>query len=139
MQITFNLPHVFNSASKAEDNAPVLKALMECLIDINRAFLKSNPATLWLYQSGVRYGRTILWEPIPALYAARFGDCKSLTAARCAELRNAGIVAKPVFRFRTRANGNRDFHILVQTAQGWEDPSKILGMGQDENAWFRKD
>ena len=142
MQITFNLPHVFNSVSTPEANAPGLQALLECLVNINMAFLRANPATPDLYQSGVRYGRTLLWEPIPALYSARFGDCKSLTAARVAELRVRGTPAKPVFRFRTRPNGARDFHILVQieTQRGakWEDPSKILGMGADENVHFRR-
>jgi hypothetical protein len=138
MQITFNLPHVFTSVSTAEANAPVLQALLECLIAINIAFLRANPATPGLYQSGVRYGRTVLWEPIPALYAARLGDCKSLTAARVAEIRVRGGKAKPVFRFMPRVSGNRDFHILVQTPIGFEDPSKLLGMGKDENVWFRR-
>jgi len=82
----------------------------------------------------VRYGRTKLWEPIPALYARGYGDCKSVATARIAELRRQGIEAKPVFRWVERPGGIRDFHILVQKGDEFEDPSKILGMGKDENA-----
>jgi hypothetical protein len=136
MQITFNLPHVFNPASSAEDNAPVLRALMDALVAVNMAYLRKHPHTPPLYQSGVRYGRTVWWEPIPALYAAKLGDCKSLSAALVAQYRMAGIPARPSFRFVRHPDGRSDFHILVQTTQGFEDPSKVLGMGQDENRWF---
>lgn len=137
MQIEFNLPHVFRSGSDQTENAIVLRALLECLIDINRAYLRIRPETPILYNSGVRYGRTTWWECIPALYSRGLGDCKSLTAALVAEYIEKGIPAKPVFRFRQNEYGGTDYHILVQTRQGFEDPSKVLGMGQDENAWFR--
>lgn len=136
MQITFDLPHVFNPASSAEDNAPVLRALMEALIAVDIAYLRKHPHTPPLYQSGVKYGRTLWWQPIPALYAAKRGDCKSLSAALVAQYRLAGIKARSSFRFNPRPGGHNDFHILVQTARGFEDPSKVLGMGQDENQWF---
>lgn len=137
MQITFNLPHVFNSASSAEDNARALRALMECLVSINLAYLKSNPSTPPLYRSGVRYFRTLWWEAIPALYASQRGDCKSLSAALIAQYRIRGLGAKPVFRFvKNSRSGGTDYHILVQTERGYEDPSKVLGMGEDENRYF---
>lgn len=107
----------------------MVKALLEALIAINVDYLRKNPQTPRLYQSGVRYDRTFWWEPIPAMYARSFGDCKSLTAARVAELRLAGIPAQPTFRFFTHPDGSRDFHILVMLPGGqWEDPSKQLGM-----------
>lgn len=134
MQITFDLPHVFNPASKAEENAPALKALLECLININIAFRKRYPSAPSLYRSGVVYNRTLSWDSIPALYHRGYGDCKSLSAALIAEYRIAGVQANPVFRWVKNPNGNTDFHILVQTQNGFEDPSKRLGMGEHENA-----
>lgn len=132
----FEFRKAFVPGSDPTVNAETLEALLECLIEINRIYLTYHPNTPGLYQSGVRYDRTIEWDPIPALYAKQFGDCKSLTAALIAEYRAQGRKAKPVFRFRNRGMGRTDYHILVQTAHGYEDPSKVLGMGQDENAWF---
>jgi hypothetical protein len=136
MQITFDLPHVFVPGSTPEENAPVLKAMLECLISVNSAYRKTNPACLPLYQSGVVYGRTVWWQSIPALYLAGKGDCKSLSAALISEYRQHGIEAKPVFRWIRKPNGVSDFHILVLTPRGFEDPSKVLGMGSNENARY---
>jgi len=137
MQITLNLPHVFYPGSSPKDNARVLRALLDCMVNINQAYLKDHSA-LGLYQSGVVYGRTKIWETIPALYQRGFGDCKSLTAALIAEYRNRGIEADPVFRFdySKKRPGQINYHILVQTKYGFKDPSKDLGMGVDENAYF---
>lgn len=131
------MPHVFFPGASRVENAQALRILLDCLIDLNRVFLRAHAAPT-LYQSGVRYGRTRLWEPIPALYARQYGDCKSLSAALIAEYREQGIEADPVFRFNPNPNGTNDFHILVHTARGFEDPSKVLGMGSNENAHFPK-
>lgn len=136
MQITFVLPHVFGSKAEATDNALALQALLDCLIALNSAFLRNHDVRP-LYRAGVRYGRTLEWDTIPALYARGYGDCKSLTAALVAEYRKEGIAARPVFRFQPNSRGGNDFHILVQTRKGFEDPSKVLGMGSDESRWFR--
>jgi hypothetical protein len=149
MQIIFNLPHVFRpSVSDADemqlhvDNAYALRSLLECMVELNIGYMKFHNCPP-LYQSGVRYGRTIWWEPIPALYQRRRGDCKSLATALIAQYRMQGIGADPVFRFVMNGEGGidgTDFHILVQNEDGFEDPSKVLGMGQDENArFFRTD
>ncbi len=139
MDITFNIPHVFHPGSSQEDNAYALRDLLDCLIQLNLVYLRSN-AALGLYHSGVRYGRTQIWDTIPALYERGYGDCKSLTAALIAEYRMKGIACSPVFRWIERGDGSGavDYHILVQTAKGFEDPSKVLGMGQNENAQFRQ-
>jgi hypothetical protein len=137
MQITFDLPHVFFPRSDSEDNAYALKTLLDCLIGLNSAFLRHNDVPP-LYKSGVVYGRTQVWDTIPALYSRRYGDCKSLTASLIAEYRKQGIVCQPAFRWIRRSNGIRDFHILVQRGNVFEDPSKVLGMGKDENVWFRR-
>lgn len=135
MKITFVLPHVFRSDADAVDNAYALSALLDCLIALNSAYLR-NHAARTLYRSGVVYGRTLEWDTIPALYERGFGDCKSLTAALVAEYRKEGKAARPVFRFQKANGGGTNFHILVQTAEGFEDPSKVLGMG-NENRWFK--
>jgi len=140
MQITFNLPHVFYPGASSEDNARVLMILLDSLISINQAYLR-NHAAKDLYSSGVVYGRTQIWDTIPALYQRGYGDCKSLTAAYIAQQRRKGIECEPVFRWKrvgphSKRAGNTDYHILVQTEKGFEDPSKVLGMGANENAWF---
>lgn len=119
--------HVFNGNSSDLDNAYVLKTLLDALVSINLAYVRRfHPKPL--YESGVVYGRTTIWEPIPALYARGYGDCKSLSAALVAEYLAKGKPAKPAFRFKDRPNGGKDFHVLVLTAEGYEDPSAKLGM-----------
>jgi len=133
LQITFSLPHVFHPRSSQTEDDRVLRILLETLISLNLEFLAHHSVPA-LYQSGVVYGRTRVWEPIPALYQRRYGDCKSLSAALIAEYRRAGKEAYPVFRWeRSHRNpGDTNYHILVQTAEGFEDPSKVLGMGRNE-------
>lgn len=134
--ISFRFPHVFNPASSQVENARALQILLEALISLNMAYLEHHTVPT-LYKSGVVYGRTNEWDTIPALYERGFGDCKSLTAAQVAEYRRAGLQAFPVFRFiPRRSDGGLNFHILTQTATRFEDPSKVLGMGADENARF---
>lgn len=138
MIISFPLPHVFSSASSSQEDAEVLNRLLNLLIEVDTVWLKHHPTTS-LYQSGVRYGRTTEWDCIPALYQRRYGDCKSLTAARIAELRKEGRRAAPVFRWKVRKDGGKDYHILLITdsnSEGFEDPSRILGMN-NEDQWFR--
>jgi hypothetical protein len=127
MNIGFNLDHVFNPYAAEVDNAYVLKTMLDALTRINLVYIcRYHPAPL--YESGVVYGRTVIWDPIPALYKKGFGDCKSLSCALIAEYISQGKPAKPVFRFMNRPDGGKDFHILVSTAQGFEDPSAKLGM-----------
>lgn len=114
---------------------------MEALISINLVYLELHPETPKLTSSafGVVYGRTNDWLSIPALYARRFGDCKSLTAMRVAEHRIRGKNANPVFRSRKNETGGTDFHILVQIGvDSFEDPSKECGMGANEWAYFSR-
>lgn len=140
MQIAFALPHVFNSTSTSKENARALQALLDCLVNLNMAYLQDMKEkghfVMPLYKAGVTYGRTTVWDTIPALYARGYGDCKSLSCALVAQWRARGIKCRPVHRWMKRPDGSgaTDFHILVQTANGWEDPSKKLGMGQNENA-----
>jgi hypothetical protein len=131
MRICFDLGGVFFAGASDEDNALALQAMLEALIAIDRVYLRRHPRTPKLYASGVRYGRTQVWDSIPDMLTRRYGDCKSLTAMFVAELRQAGEAAKPVFRFATNPQtGQKDFHILVQRGRSFEDPSRKLGMEQ---------
>lgn len=133
MQIVFNLSDVFYPGSNQDEDAYVLRSLLDALISIDMAYLR-NHATLPLYRAGVVYGRTQEWERIPDVMLRGYADCKSLTAWRVAELRHKDLKANPVFRWRVRNDGSnvKDFHILVQTTTGFEDPSRLLGMGNSE-------
>lgn len=149
MKIEFNLPHAFDPGCTERANAYTLRALLDCMVNINVQYLREHPKTPGLYQSGVRYGRTIIWEPIPALYkpnkhilwgkywaptdsmlpGKRIGDCKSLATARMAELIVSGRKVQPRFRFDPQPDGHWNFHILLDTDKGYEeDPSRVLGM-----------
>lgn len=133
---------VFHPGCSPVDNAQVLSALMNCLTQLNVQYraecIFSGESVPSLYRSGVYYDRTTAWDSIPALYARGYGDCKSLTAALVAERIRQGQEAKPVFRWVTNPSGDRDYHILVQTPMGFEDPSKVLGMGKNENGPSRR-
>jgi hypothetical protein len=160
MEITYNLPHVFSPEASQVDNACALRALLDCQIALNLAWLQYH-AVPSLYESGVVYGRTKIWEPTPALIlpnkhprqAGRMtiweplgttggkkrADCKSLGPALVAQYRHQGKGARCVFRFMPRQDGTGflDFHILVEFPNGdHEDPSRILGMGSEQLTGF---
>jgi hypothetical protein len=139
-QVVFTLPHVFHASSDLAENAAALEPLLECLCDIDLSYRKFHPSVETLYQSPVYYERTVVWDATPALYKRGYGDCKSLSCALVSEYRAAGHFARPVFRFvpPTQAEkGQFQYHILVLGPNGWEDPSKIKGMGKNENAYFQ--
>lgn len=137
--VVFDLPMCFDSASDPTDNARALQALLHCLGAIDLIYLQyRGNITPPLYESGVVYDRTQIWDSIPALYARGYGDCKSLTAALIAEYAAQGRVSRPVFRWIVGKDGQTNYHILVQTETGFEDPSKVCGMEQHENSYFAK-
>ena len=140
MIVPFGISFAFFPDSDKEVNAECLNILLETLIDLNLVYLRSAASrglsVPFLYEAGVEYGRTQLWDTIPDLYMKGRGDCKSLTAAFVAQVRFKGGKAVPVFRFATRARDKgSDYHILVETdgmtkyrgqrLQTMHDPSKI--------------
>lgn len=138
MEIPIDVQSWFEPATSLAQNSTALRALLDCLITLNESYLRDH-AVPELYKSGVRYGRTTVWDPIPALYSRRYGDCKSLSAALIAQYRQRGIECAPCFRWLPRKGSSRrvlDFHILVQIFENgktrFEDPSKVLGMGANE-------
>jgi hypothetical protein len=139
-QVVFTLPHVFHASSDLAENAAALEPLLECLCSIDLAYLNFHPSTELLYRDPCYYERTVVWDSTPALYARGYGDCKSLACSLVAEYRAAGQYARPVFRFvppQQAEKGQFQYHILVLGPNGWEDPSKIKGMGKNENAYFQ--
>jgi len=134
--LVFSIDGAFGPRSSDTENARALEALMLCLCQLDLLWLRLHPSTLPLYDSGVYYDRTMVWDTIPMLYARGYGDCKSLAACRIAENWQKGIWCKPTFRFdddRRRSfslsRTGAMFHILVMYEDGsWEDPSKALGM-----------
>ena len=119
---------------------------MEALCRANLDYLKAYPLTVPLYQSGVYYlaesmvsgdvrlgdiPRIEDWQDIPTLYRVGNGDCEDLTCARVAELRKQGKWAEPWLKYTQLGNG-RVYHALVKLKKGFEDPSRILGMGASQ-------
>jgi len=140
MLIPFQLSGVFTANSNALENAHCLKALLDALIECNVAYLRHHSAPS-LYGSGVVYGRTTEWERIPDVLRRGYADCKSLSSWRIAELRMKGIRCRSTFRFSRREGwlgGVPDFHILIQTQDGWECPSQKLGMNAPEESYFKR-
>lgn len=147
MRFVMNLPRkrevietqrVFMPGSSPRANSFALRSLLDKLTDANCEYLVEHPATVALYHSGVYYARTTEWDSIPVLYSRGYGDCKSLACALVAQYRvQERKRANVVFRYVVNSKNSYDFHILVQTERGFEDPSKVLGMGNNENAWFR--
>lgn len=129
--VAFGIDDAFNAQSSKGDNATALRALLDCLVELDLVFLSACPNVPGLYQSGVRYRlmpSKAPWDTIPTLYTRGYGDCKSLVAARVAELRRQGRIARPVFRHIKDGWGTM-FHILILHGNGeWECPSRLLGM-----------
>jgi hypothetical protein len=157
-QVVFLLPHVFHVGSDLTDNSAALEPLLECLCDIDLAYRQTHPSAAFLYDSPVYYERTVVWDSTPALYARGYGDCKSLACALVSEYRAAGLYARPTFRFLPpngagNSSGQFQYHILVAATclkcmgagcakcegkgWGWEDPSKVKGMGKNEHSYFK--
>lgn len=124
---------LFNGPRDRIASHKVLNILLKALVDIDVEYLKDNPQTPSIYQSGVRYVEEPAgiedWRDIPTCLREREGDCEDFSCWRVAELRRQGIAAVPIFGFRTLSNGDVVYHIRVQYPDGKiEDPSKILGM-----------
>lgn len=130
--IVFGIDGAFHPRASKVNNAIALRALLDCLISLDSICLDSNPNLPRLYQSGVIYRlmpTMAPWDTIPTMVHRGFTDCKSLVAARIAELRRDGKSAIPVFRNITDGWGTM-FHILILHGNGqWECPSRLLGMG----------
>jgi hypothetical protein len=126
----------------------VLRAFIEALIVTNWQYLQIHPDTPSLYEIAPRYALKArarerdTWQDLPETYAKGFGDCKDLSAIRCAELRRDGCKeAHPFIRIARYIDPEKKrpplivHHVQVVTGYGQltdfpeiEDPSAILGM-----------
>ena len=99
-----------------------------CAYDV--LWLRRNPRTPNLYESGVRYktqpAGVEQFKPIPLVIAAGSADCDQLAPWRAAELRvRRGIKALP----EVRQMGPALYHVYVRLPNGQvEDVSARLGM-----------
>lgn len=132
------------SAAEFQRGCENLRDMLDLLTRINWRFLRDNPRTVPLYQSGVRYRDEPYgqeeWQDIPTLYKAQFGDCEDLACALAAERQRQGVAARATYkwkqiRIRSPKTGQLEnvflFHIIVVLPDGSiEDPSKRLGMGR---------
>lgn len=129
--VVFGVDGAFHPQASKVANAIALRALLDCLIDLDCLCLEIWPNIPPLYYSGVVYHLMPprqAWDTTPILLNRGFSDCKSLVATRIAECRRAGQVAIPVFRNVTDGWGTM-YHILILHGDGrWECPSRILGM-----------
>jgi hypothetical protein len=129
--VVFGIDDAFHPRASKETNAKALRALLDCLIELDTICLDVCPTLPGLYQSGVRYRlmpTRAPWDTTPVFYRRRIADCKTLVAARIAELRRQGRMAIPIFRHVTSGWGTM-FHILILHGNGtWECPSRNLGM-----------
>jgi len=120
-----------------ESRDRVLKILLWALVQLNREYIRMNPNTPRLYDSGVRFIREKegeeLWPTIGEVIRMGGGDCEDLACWRVAELLESGVAARPAWRHRQvrMPSGGLAtlYHILVWTPKGFEDPSRTLGMG----------
>lgn len=108
---------------------PVLSALLEGLTRANELLIQRYGLPS-LYESGVTYRREPRgrerWQLAPDTLRFGVGDCEDLATWRAAELRLDGVHAWP-YVYRA---GPRTLHVVVRTADGIEDPSRVLGMGR---------
>lgn len=129
--VVFGIDDAFHPRASKTANAIALRALLDCLIDLDGICLASDPTLPPLYESGVVYRlmpSAAAWDTTPIMFRRGFTDCKSLVAGRIAELRRSGHGAIPVFRNITDGWGTM-FHILILHENGlWECPSRLLGM-----------
>lgn len=129
--VVFIIGGAFHPRASKDQNAKALWALLNCLIDLNTICLRVCPTMPGLYETRVFYHlmpSQAAWETTPTLFRRGFGDCKSLVAARVAELRAKGQTAIPVFR-HVKSGWGTMFHILILHGDGrWECPSRQLGM-----------
>lgn len=121
-----------------ECSLATLDRLLAALIGMNVDYLRDVGPTCvpLLYETHVRYLPDLVgrerWATIPHVYTRGIGDCKSLSAWRCAELIVRGENAIACVQEILQGEGSI-FHVLVRREDGsLEDPSWRLGMGWKE-------
>lgn len=125
---------LFNGPWEMDLSRKALDAMLLALFRIDVDYLRANPGTPGIYQSGLDYREEPMgqeeWQDIPTALKMGIADCEDLASWRAAEiLVREGRDAKPFFSESKRPNGGVLFHIRTVDAQGRvEDPSYHLGM-----------
>jgi|SRR5882672_6449750 len=148
--LDFKLNPLDNPESRNECLQVMLWALVIWDQRLIRAHRKQGTPLPGIYTAGIRYQSepegSEEWLDIPAILQQNWGDCEELAAWRVAELRDAGIQARPAWRHRRVQSEDTGkeysmYHIVVavpsSTAKGGyeiEDPSAKLGMGKGQGA-----
>lgn len=121
---------LFGDKGESTRSRRSLLFMMEALASHNILWLLNHPSTPYLYESSVIYRPEVgeTWKDIFYILADGFGDCEDLACWRIAELRHAGINARPYIKWVVRDSKTR-MHALVRWPDGRvEDPSRALGM-----------
>jgi hypothetical protein len=125
--------------------AEVIKPVLEATVQINREYLRANPSTPNLYDSGVRYQNEParinqngieMFDIIPVMLRRGWGDCDDLAPWRVAELQERfGEPASIRIQWKARPGRGKLYHVLVRRGNvpathpfSIEDPSRRLGM-----------
>jgi hypothetical protein len=124
----------FNGGKDWDFSSRLMTISLDFLTEVDAEWYRRFPSLPGIYESRVRYYADRFWEgpwlDAMTLHVLGFGDCKSLAAARCAELRvRHGVNAVPQFSRVLLADGSQWMHVYVQLPDGrFEDPSRRLGM-----------
>ncbi len=128
-KITFSL-RLFEDSSDRHRSRRCVLWLMEALSQINKTYLATHSKFPSLYESDVVYDveQNENWKDVYNTLKDGYGDCEDLACWRVAELRLAGIAARPYIKWRKIKN-NWLYHALVwNPGNKIEDPSLALGM-----------
>jgi hypothetical protein len=129
---------VYTPPDQADGRPPLKRRDLRKLLAMLRD-MGADPETALMI---VRMMRGIeVFLDIPTLYRRGKGDCNELVPVRVAELWRAGIAASPYLaKAGTNSNGGKSYHAQVLWPDGSiEDPSLILGMGNEARAEDRKE
>ena len=138
--------HIFTEAWSQSASEKVLDIILEALVQIDILYLRLNPKTPKMYDSGVRYyhdGIRDEWFSADEAMHEKLADCKGLSAWRVAELRVTGEDpgAKCFKKFAVIEDPTVGklvlYHVQVLRSDGTiEDPSRKLGMNLPEPDGF---
>ena len=130
-KIVFELRLFENSRDRNRSRKCILW-LMESMCQINETYLDAHPEIPSIYKTDVIYKmeRGEYWKDVYNIMGDGYGDCEDLSCWRVAELRLAGVKARPYIKWR-KVQGSWLYHALVwRPGNRIEDPSLSLGMNR---------
>jgi len=128
---------VYTPPDQADGRPPLKRGDLKTLLALLRK-MGADPETALMC---VRMLKGIeIFMDIPSLYRRGKGDCNELVPVRIAELWQAGIAASPYLIKAKNDRGGMSYHAVVKWPDGSaEDPSLVLGMGNQERADERRE